>query len=255
MSDHLDEGTYRIHLPQFEGPFDLLLFFIERDELDIYDIPISQITDDFLEYIHTMQQLNFDLASEFILVASTLMRIKAKMLLPRPVINEAGEEVDPREELVQRLLEYKRYKSVLAELEQMELAQFERIVRGYAKKEEKSIMNASSFPEEELIGMDLYTIMCTFKRIWERYNDQITEPKHVIRKYPYNVESIKTALLSRLESHEQIDFVSFVMEQKDRVFVVFSFLAILEMTQVQKLSIVLGEGYNNFWLRKKQTAS
>ena len=105
--------TYNIKLSQFEGPFDLLLFFIERDELDIYNIPIAKITDDFLEYIRHMEALNIDLASEFILVAATLMRIKAKMLIPRKPIDEEGNEVDPREELVQRLLEYKRYKSCL----------------------------------------------------------------------------------------------------------------------------------------------
>ena len=113
-------STYNINLPLFEGPFDLLLFFIERDELDIFNIPIAKITDDFLDYVRKMEALNIDLASEFILVAATLMRIKAKMLIPRKPIDEEGNEIDPREELVQRLLEYKRYKSVLEEMRQME---------------------------------------------------------------------------------------------------------------------------------------
>ena len=94
--------TYTIHLPQFEGPFDLLLFFIERDELDINDIPIATITDDFLEYLHYLERMNIDMASEFILVAATLCRIKAKLLLPRKQLDESGNEIDPREELVQR---------------------------------------------------------------------------------------------------------------------------------------------------------
>ena len=85
--------TFTIRLPQFEGPFDLLLFFIERDELDINNIPIAKITDDFLDYIHQMERLNIDLASEFILVAATLCRIKAKMLLPRRELDEQGEEI------------------------------------------------------------------------------------------------------------------------------------------------------------------
>ena len=116
-----NQETYRIQLPQFEGPFDLLLFFIERDELDIHDIPIAKITEDFLEYMQAMKEMNIELAAEFILVASTLMRIKAKMLLPRPVLNEEGEEIDPREELVKRLLEYKRYKAVLEQIMNMEV--------------------------------------------------------------------------------------------------------------------------------------
>ena len=112
--------TYTIKLPQFEGPFDLLLFFIERDELDIHDIPISKITDDFLEYIRQLESMNIDLASEFILVAATLMRIKAKLLIPRKPVDDEGNEIDPRDELVRRLLEYKKFKSVLEEMRTME---------------------------------------------------------------------------------------------------------------------------------------
>jgi segregation and condensation protein A len=99
--------NFEIKLPLFEGPFDLLLFFIERDELDIYDIPIATITNDFLNYMRQLETLNMELASEFILVAATLMRIKSKMLLPRPQIDEQGNEIDPREELVKHLLESK----------------------------------------------------------------------------------------------------------------------------------------------------
>ena len=102
---------FEIKLPQFEGPFDLLLFFIERDEIDIHNIPISEITNDFLTYIHQFNELNIEVASEFILVAATLMRIKAKMLLPRPEIDEQGNEIDPRKDLVERLLLYKQFKA------------------------------------------------------------------------------------------------------------------------------------------------
>ena len=94
--------SYQIKLPQFEGPFDLLLFFIERDELDIYNIPITRITNDFLDYIHQNEELNIELSSEFILFISTLMRIKAKMLLPRKELDAQGNEIDPREELVNK---------------------------------------------------------------------------------------------------------------------------------------------------------
>src|SRR5205823_6446872 len=115
------QDTYEIKLPQFEGPFDLLLFFIERDELDIYDIPIFQITTDFLQYIHQMETLNTEVASEFILVAATLMRIKAKMLLPRKEIDPAtGQEIDPRDELISRLIEYRKYKEATGAMRQME---------------------------------------------------------------------------------------------------------------------------------------
>ena len=105
--------SYEIKIPLFEGPFDLLLFFIERDELDIMDIPISQITNDFFEYISDLEKMNIEVASEFIVVAATLMRIKSRMLLPRLSVDEEGNEIDPREELVEHLIEYKKYKSVI----------------------------------------------------------------------------------------------------------------------------------------------
>jgi segregation and condensation protein A len=92
---------YNIKIDQFEGPFDLLLFFIERDEIDIQNIPIFSITNEFLEYIKQLEELNIEMASEFILFASTLIRIKAKMLLPRKEIDEFGNEVDPRKELIE----------------------------------------------------------------------------------------------------------------------------------------------------------
>ena len=116
----MTQENFEIKLPLFEGPFDLLLFFIERDELDINDIPISKITNDFLDYIRQLEVMNIEVASEFILVAATLMRIKSKMLLPRPQIDEQGNEVDPREELVRHLLEYKKYKSVIETFHKME---------------------------------------------------------------------------------------------------------------------------------------
>ena len=132
-----DTENFEVKLPLFEGPFDLLLFFIERDELDIYDIPISKITNDFLDYIHQMEQLNMELASEFILVAATLMRIKSKMLLPRPQLDEQGNEIDPREELVRHLLEYKKYKSVIDNFHKMEETELMKEKRGNIMKELK----------------------------------------------------------------------------------------------------------------------
>lgn len=107
---------FAIKLPVFEGPFDLLLFFIEKDELDIHNIRIAKITDDFLKYIHQFNVLNIEMASEFIFVAATLMRIKAKMLLPRQELDEDGQDIDLKKDLVQKLLEYKSYKEVAEDL-------------------------------------------------------------------------------------------------------------------------------------------
>ena len=115
MHADVEEG-FEVKLPQFEGPFDLLLFFIERDELNIHDIPIARITDDFLNYIQHLNSLNMEVASEFIFVAATLMRIKAKMLLPRPELDAEGNEIDPKQDLVQKLIEYKKFRLAAEEL-------------------------------------------------------------------------------------------------------------------------------------------
>ena len=117
---------YQIKLPQFEGPFDLLLFFIERDELDIYNIPLNRITREFLDYIHTKEYLNIELSSEFILFISTLMRIKAKLLLPRKEMDVLGNEIDPRQELIDKILEYKRFKEASVKMAEMPFKNFTR---------------------------------------------------------------------------------------------------------------------------------
>lgn len=247
MAYVVEKDTYRIHLPIFEGPFDLLLFFIERDELDVHDIPIASITRDFLDYITHLEQMDIEVASEFILVASTLMRIKAKMLIPRPVLNENGEVEDPRLELVNRLIEYKKYKSVQEDLRKMEEEAGEHFKRTFAKKEEKLFLQ-SEFPEDELMGVDLYSIMRTFKRIWEKHEDRMARPKHVIRKYPFTVDGCKETILKSLESKSRIDFVSFILDQPSKLYCVFNFLSILELAQQQKIKLIVGKGYNNFWM-------
>src|SRR3954464_12826946 len=127
--------TYQIKLSQFEGPFDLLLFFIERDELDIYNIPITRIINDFLEFIHSQESLNIELSSEFILFISTLMRIKARMLLPRKELDEQGNEIDPRQELIDKILEYKKFKEAAAKLAEMEAVRMLMIKRGNLQRE------------------------------------------------------------------------------------------------------------------------
>src|SRR4028118_2351122 len=142
--------TYQIKLPQFEGPFDLLLFFIERDELDIYNIPITKITNDFLNYIHKQESLNIELSSEFILFIATLMRIKARLLLPRKEIDAQGNEIDPRQELVDKILEYKRFKEAAAKMAEMEALRMLMVKRGNLQKDIAAIGEERS--EERRVG-------------------------------------------------------------------------------------------------------
>ena len=237
--------SYKVHLPVFEGPFDLLLFFIERDEVDIYDIPIAKITDDFLGYILQMDEKNIELASEFILVAGTLMRIKARMLIPRPVVDESGNEIDPRMELARQLLEYKRYKLAVEELSLMEEKQLETLGRGGIVSEEKHYM-ATDIPQEETETFDLYLLMRTFQKVWEKHQKDLRNPHHVIEPYPYTVEQVRETLLHALKTQPYVPFVSFVLERGEKIFAVFSFLLILEMIQLNKLRVIIEDGFNNF---------
>jgi len=185
--------TYEIKLPHFEGPFDLILYFIERNELDIYDIPIAQITDDFLKYIQQAKELNIELASEFILVAATLVRIKVKMLLPRKEIDEeTGEEIDPRQELVDKLLEYKRYKEACVKLGELETSRLELLNRGNFKKD-ISIINNSFTNEFELESLDMFKLFKAFQKVMRRFEEE-EERKHTIVRFDFDLPGEKEYL-------------------------------------------------------------
>ena len=243
----MTNDTFTIKLSKFEGPFDLLLFFIERDELDIYDIPIAKITNDFLTYIRELEAMNIDLASEFIVVAATLMRIKAKLLLPRKRIDELGNEIDPREELVSRLLEYKRYKSVLDELRQLEEERASREGRGNALKELKEIA-VKALVDNELEDLTLFRLLRVFERMMRQFDEEQKRPIHSIYTYNYTVESQSDFILSKIEKGKKSDFRHVFGDFENSLHAIITFLALLEMLNRQELHIIQGEGINNFWL-------
>ncbi len=241
--------SFEIKLPLFEGPFDLLLFFIERDELDINDIPISKITNDFLDYLHNLEQMNIEVASEFILVAATLMRIKSKMLLPRPQLDEEGNEIDPREELVKHLLEYKKYKSVLQELQEMESSQIDKEKRGNLAKELRSLSESVNV-ESELQDLDLYKLLKVFQNVIERYEVEKNKPRHEVVQYPYTISGQRNFIMDNLRNKSKISFSEIIEQEKNKIAVIFNFLAILELLQLQMVTLIIGEGFNNFWVEK-----
>ena len=243
--------AFEIKLPLFEGPFDLLLFFIERDELDIYDIPISKITNDFLAYLDELENLNIDVASEFILVAASLMRIKAKMLLPRPQLDEEGNEMDPREELVKHLLEYKKYKSVLEDLSKLEGDRQAMNSRGNIPSELRRLVSGTDV-EAELQDLDLYKLLRVFEKVLIRYEEEQNKPVHQVIPYPYTISGQKDKLLTMLDKKKKVSFLDLIKENADKIELVYNFLAILELLQSQQIGIVIGEGFNNFWLEPKE---
>ncbi len=242
--------SYRIKIEHFEGPFDLLLFFIERDELDINDIPISSITKDFLEYIRQLETLNIDVASEFILVAATLMRIKAKMLLPRKEKNELGEEIDPRDELVRRLIEYKRFKDVLEEFREMEEQQSKKVSRGNVS-DEMRIIAQKALVDVELESLNLFKLMKVFNGLLSKMEDRKEKVVHQIFDYNYTIEDQQTYIHSKLNTGKKMEFASLFVPLKTRVQAIVTFLALLEMLSQQTIRITQGEGPNNFWIEPR----
>ncbi|WP_461450098.1 segregation and condensation protein A [Mucilaginibacter sp.] len=241
------EDGFEIKLPQFEGPFDLLLFFIERDELDIYDIPIAKVADDFLNYLHHMATLNMEVASEFIFVAATLMRIKAKMLLPRYEVDEAGNEIDHKEDLIRKLIEYKKIKQVCEELRPYEDERFKQEKRGNIAYDLEQVEKVP-LPGDELQELSLYKLMMVYDRLNRNYESREKQVTHTIIQYPYTIEKEKEAIKQLLSINKMLDFKSIAGNSDNKVHFVYNFLAVLEMLQQELVKIEIGLGFNNFWI-------
>ena len=237
--------SYQIKLPQFEGPFDLLLFFIERDELDIYNIPITRIINEFLDYIHAQERVNIELSSEFILFISTLMRIKAKMLLPRKEVDEQGNEIDPRQELVDKILEYKKYKEAAAKMAEMEAERMLMVKRGNIQKE-LSYIGEEAAEGTEVQTITLFKLMKAFERVMIRFHNEHNKPVHTVVKYNYTMEQTKTDVISLAQGERTLSFEKVFEKAENRVHAIFLFLSMLELIQHKFLKIMIGEGRNNF---------
>ncbi|MGN8059889.1 segregation and condensation protein A [Pedobacter sp. 22163] len=237
--------NFEIKLPVFEGPFDLLLFFIERDELNIQDVEIAKITNDFLAYIHQLLALNVEVASEFILVAATLMRIKSKMLLPRIEVDEAGNEINAEQDLIARLIAYKQFKSAAEEMKVFEEERFKQDQRGNIAYD-LTLAAASSSHQDELLSLDFYKLLTVYHRTMQKYELRSEEVKHTVVQYPYTIEQQKHFIANLLDINKQIDFALVLKNSENKVHFVYNFLAILEMLQQQIVEITIGSGFNNF---------
>lgn len=245
-------ATYNIKLPQFEGPFDLLLFFIERDELDIYDIPISEVTNDFLAYMREAASMDIDLASEFVLVAATLCRIKAKMLIPRKPVDEEGNEIDPREELVARLLEYKRYKSVLEELRHLETERGMRNYRGNISSELAQLATRA-LVDVELESVTLFKLLKAYERMMAQMVENANRPVvHEIAQFHHTVEEQLERIMKMVSAtgfgKPRPSFTDIFSVCENRIHAIVTFLGLLELLNAREVRLIPGEGVNNFWL-------
>lgn len=235
---------YNVRLPNFEGPLDLLLFFIRRDELDIYDIPIAYITKEFLEYTRLMELLDLELAGEFLVMAAALMQIKVRMLLPKEEKegDEAQEEEDPRAELVRKLLEYKRYKEMAGELNRMNEEQ--RYV--YYRQFFKGDVVASQDDEEDLLrNVTLFHLLAAFRKALEKAPRELNP--HRIEQVAVTVEEQAEHILTFFQTRKQITFAE-ISASMPRIVIVVTFLALLELLRSQRVAMRQEESFGEILL-------
>lgn len=228
-----------VKLEAFEGPLDLLLHLIEKNKIDIYDIPIVEITEQYLEYIKNMEHRDMNIMSEFLVMAATLIDIKCKMLLPKE-INEEGEEEDPRAELVQKLLEYKMYKYMSLELRDKQVD----AARNFYRKPDIPKEVAAYRPPvdyEELIGeMNLNKLHEIFKSIIRKQEDKIDPIRSQygnIEKDEIDMDAKTLYVEAYAREHKQFSFRRLLEKQTSKMEVIVTFLIILELMKVGKINI------------------
>jgi segregation and condensation protein A len=238
--------AYRIELPDYQGPLDLLLFLIDKDELDIYDIPISRITDQYLKYLDIIQQLSLDNAGEFLVMAATLIKIKSSLLLPVQPTDEDSDEEDPRAELVRRLLEYRRYKDMASNLSDME--------------KDRSLLHTrdSRYPflgenrEAPQLKLGMFDLLLALSDVYERVT---SEAVHTVHRVVYTVEEKVKLIHARLCKSRTLRFDELFDEDTIKMEVVVTFMAILELTRQQLISLMQTEPMGMIWVKVRENGS
>lgn len=247
--------SYRIVLDKFEGPFDLLLFLIHKHEVDIYDIPIADITSQFIDYVDRADQINLAHAGEFIDMIATLMKIKAVMLLLRPKVDETDEPVeDPRTELVQRLIEYRRFKEAAQDLRDLEEAHEWIKSRGYFEYLKKVHQDFENEETAALSDLTLYDLIKAFKRVIDSI-PKVTE--HQVRRISVTVEQQSSKIRRFLQDRKLFYFSELLKDTPDPIMKVVSFISILELTKVREIDLEQEELFTDIRIRaveEKQSA-
>ncbi len=239
---------YRVQLDRFEGPLDLLLFFIRRDELDIHDIPIARLADDFLDAVRAMEHtagyggIDLDAAAEFVYTAALLIQIKTRMLLPRPEVGDDGEPVDPRRELVERLIEYMRYKEAAGHLDGRWDARQQHATRGAASASEADVP----------IRAGLFDLLVALAAALRRGSEAGDEPVHDVATETYALDEQRAWVLGALGSGAAF---ARLVAGKSRAFIIVTFLAVLDLLQSGALRLVLGASPEDFGVEPAVTAA
>jgi segregation and condensation protein A len=228
----------KLHLGEFAGPLDLLLFLIKQEQANIFDIPIARITDEYVRYVRLMKKLDIAVAADFLVMAATLIEIKSKMLLPRDPAAEPEEEFDdPRKELVDRLLEYEKFKAaaeVLYERTTIEQAVFQR------GKIETDDNNAE-------INATVFDLLNVFQNILARHTEEV---KMEIQREEISLADIIKALKRRLAEHEELSMTDFFAEMRDKRELVTAFIAVLEIVRTEAVRLIQKQIYGDILLKR-----
>lgn len=238
---------YQVRLSDFEGPLDLLLFFLQRDELDVYDIPIARIADEFLEYVRVMDEIDLDGAGEFIYMAALLISIKARMLLPRTNSDDDDDILDPRKELVERLVEYVRFKDAADQLGDTWDARAKLFVRDDAAELEED----DQAEDDVEYDVSVFHLISALRRVLETAKETKT---HLVRATDYSVEEQRNWLRTHVVAGKPVSFVELVSE-KPKSFIIATFLAILEVVREGVLLLLMGPSVEDFHLARRESQS
>jgi len=242
--------SFKIQLEKFEGPLDLLLYFIRRDELDIYDIPISKITEDFINTVNEWKRLNLVIAGEFIVMASTLMRIKARMMIPRIDRDEEGENIDPRTELMQRLIDYKRFRSAADILNNMASEN-----SGYFKRQlDLSITNDENEEGLDVFFKDvsLFDLATLFKNAMD---DKPVLSPFELNKDPISLEKQKEVIFNYFDGEGKLSFANLISNLETKLEVIVTFLAILDLVKEGSCTLFQADVFSDIQLLNRKFKS
>ncbi len=234
---------YRVKLSEFEGPLDLLLFFIKRDELDIYDIPISRITKEFLEYLHYMTELDLEVAGDFIVMAAELMHIKVRMLLPQEGTEE--EEADPRAELVRRLLEYKRYKEASAVLSRLEDESVKLFYRQGFGSDARTVTLEDR--EESLKSVTIFNLIASFKKVLDSAPKKIY---HDVELLNVTIDEQMSYIADVFRFKSSVTFFELVSHMTEKIRIIVTIIAMLEMVKNKIIALRVADHEDDFIIYK-----
>lgn len=241
-----------IKLKTFEGPFDLLYHLIEKNKINIYDIPIAELTNQYLEYIQKINITDLDLMSEFLVMASTLIEIKSKMLLPKPKDTETIEQ-DPRDEIVNKLIQYKNFKSIAKKFSIIENEQFKIFFRKSNLFETKN-KRLESNVDDSLKGIQPIDIFIAFEnvlRLNQKRTDKIRSKFNSVKKDLYTIEDKSEYILNLLKTKSEIEFEKIFRDNANRMEIIVTFLALLELIKVNKVLVYQNDLFGDIILNKR----